>query len=54
MLQTDPCYEIFYVFGKKKKKVYHVDCTQLKEKFEQFATPISYKVDFVTADTVKE
>ena len=50
MLQMDPCYEILYVFGKKKKKVYHVDCTQLRDKFEQFAAPISYKVDFVTAD----
>ncbi len=51
MLKMDPHYEILYVFGKKHKKLYYVDCEQLREKFHRFAVPVSYKVEFKTDDT---
>lgn len=50
MLNIDPYYEIIYVFGKKRKKLYYVDCVQLRENFHRFAIPISYKVEFKSDD----
>jgi len=47
----DDQYEIYYVYDLKgKPKVYILDCEVLKNHFDEFAVPVTYKVDFTSKD----
>lgn len=51
-LIEDEYYEIYYVFNlhSKQPKVYYLDSKMLREKFDEVAIPVTYRVDFTSKD----